>query len=72
MDLYHYYQTIFGADLPDPKGPLATPILRQVIAEASKQVHTATIAKHQIKKRGIGRFDVKTSTGTGKYFCENE
>ena len=38
MALYHYYQPVQGDNLPDPKGPLSTTILRQVIAEANKQV----------------------------------
>ena len=65
-----YYQAVLGVDLPDPKGPLTMPIPRQATAEASKQVHTAAIAK-ALKKRGNGCFNVKTSTCTGKYSCEN-
>ena len=54
-------QAVLEDDLPDPKGPLTTPILRQATAEASKQVHAAAIAK-ALKKRGNGRFNAKTST----------
>ena len=56
-----YYQAVLGDDLPDPKGPLTTPIQQQATAEASKQVHAAAIAKAS-KTRGNGRFNAKTST----------
>ena len=69
MDLY--FQLVLWDDLPDPKGPLSPPILQQAVAEASKQIQVAVIAK-ALKKGGNGCFDSKTSTGTGKYFWENE
>ena len=69
--MLRYYQAVLGDDLPDPKGPLTTPIQQQATAEARKQVHTAAIAKVS-KNRDNGRFNVKTSTRTGKYSCEND
>ena len=69
--MLRYYQLVLGDNLPDPKGPLTTPILRQATTEASKQVHAMAIAKVS-KKRGNGRFNAKTSTWTGEYSCEND
>ena len=68
--MLRYYQAAIGDDLPDPKGPLTTPILRQATAEASKQVNAVAIAKVS-KNRGNSHFNMKTSTWTGKYSCEN-
>ena len=45
MALYLYYQPVQGDNLSDPKGPLSTTILRQVIAEANKQVQEEANAK---------------------------